>query len=315
MVVTHEELRAALPPSSKEGNLTRVRSPRGRRDRALGNYLYLVPALLLVGVVVYYSLGYTAWLSLFDWDGVSPQRTFLGLGNYVQAINDPVFWRSLGNMGLFVSTVFIQMILGLGVAVILHSNVFAKTVYKVIVFIPVVLAPAIMAPIYRQVLAPTGALNSFFQSVGLGSLAHPWLADPKTALWALVGINVWQWTGLSFLLYYAALGQIDRSMIEAARIDGSGTGSLLRHILIPQVRGTTLTLLILGVIGVLKTFDLPYLVTQGGPDNSTQFLSTYIYLEGLTNLHAGYGAALSILLLVLSLLFTAYQIARYRRTE
>jgi raffinose/stachyose/melibiose transport system permease protein len=293
------------------------RAARGQRRRGpivVSNYLYLLPAVALVGGIIYYSIGYTVWLSFFDWDGISPDKVAVGFGNYIQAFTDPIFWKSLGNMGLFVSTVIIQLVLGLGIAMLMHSNILGKAVYKVIVFIPVVLAPAIMAPIYRQILAPDGYFNDTLRSVGLGSLAHPWLADPHTALWALVAINVWQWTGLSFLLYYAALGQVDASLIEAARLDGVGTWKLLRHILIPQVNSTTLTLLILGVIGVLKTFDLPYLVTSGGPANSTQFLSTYIFLEGLTNLHAGYGAALSILLLLLSLIFTAYQIARYRRT-
>jgi ABC-type sugar transport system permease subunit len=114
-------------------------------------------------------------------------------------------------------------------------------------------------------------------------------------------ITIWQWTGLTFVLYYAAMSQIDQSLIEAARIDGAGNIRVLASIIWPGVRGTTVALAILGAIGALKTFDVPWLVTIAGPNNATQFLGTYIYQMTIQRAHVGYGAGLSIIMLLVAL--------------
>jgi raffinose/stachyose/melibiose transport system permease protein len=201
----------------------------------------------------------------------------------------------------FVVTFVAQTVLGLVFAVLLHSRVKLAVVYKVIIFIPVVLAPAITAPVFRGIFAPDGQFNWLLEHVGLGFLAQPWLGQESTALPVLMAITVWQWTGLTFVLYFAAMGQIDQSVIEAARIDGAGNFRTLVHVIWPGVRGTTLAMAILSAIGALKTFDIPYLVTVGGPNYATEFLGTYIYRKTIPQSHVGYGAALSIILLVLAL--------------
>jgi raffinose/stachyose/melibiose transport system permease protein len=174
-------------------------------------------------------------------------------------------------------------------------------VYKVIVFVPVVLAPAIMAPVFRHMFAPDGELNSLLRDVGLGSLAQPWIGQTSTALPVIMAITIWEWTGVTFVLYYAAMTQIDQSVLEAARVDGAGNIRTLVNIIWPGVRGTTIALAILSAIGAMKTFDVPYLVTIGGPNYATEFLGTYIYRMTIPLDHVGYGAALSIILLVAAL--------------
>jgi len=134
-----------------------------------------------------------------------------------------------------------------------------------------------------------------------GSLAHPWLAQSSTALPVIMAITVWQWTGVTFILYFAAMTQIDKEILEAARIDGANGFRVLTRIVWPNVRGTTIALAMLSVIGALKTFDVPYLVTLGGPNYATEFLGTFIYRISIPTAEVGYGAALSILLLILAL--------------
>ncbi|HEX6514337.1 MAG TPA: sugar ABC transporter permease [Nocardioidaceae bacterium] len=285
---------------------------RKRRLPRLGNYLYLLPAVVLVGGVIYYSVGYTFWLSLLDWDGISPNIAFVGLDNYLQAVRDPVVWETLKHSLIFSIVILVQMGMGLVAAVLLHSRIRGRTVYKVIIFLPTILATAVMAPVFRQIFAADGQLNAALGAIGLDSLQQSWLGNPDLALYTLMAINVWQWTGLSFILYYAGLTQVDPEIYEAARLDGAGNVRILTHIIVPLMRGTHATLLILGVMGVLKTFDLVFLVTSGGPANSTEFLSTYIYETTITRFHAGYGAALSVILLALSLAFTVWQMRRYR---
>lgn len=299
---------AAAPPMP-------ARPRRRPRSRSLSGYLYLLPAAVLVIGIVYFAIAYTVRVSALDWDGISPDQQSVGRGNYVQILHDPIFWSALGHMAIFAVAIIVQMVLGLVFALILHSRVRVKALYKVLLFVPVVLAPAVMAPVFRQILDADGLVNQLFRGAGLDALAHPWLADPDTALYALIAINIWQWTGFSFILYFAGLTQVDPSLLEAARMDGAGNWRVIRSMIIPLTRGTSATLIVLGIIGVTKTFDIPYLVTGGGPARSTEFLATYLYQQGITNFHAGYGAALTVVLMALALLLAGWQIRRFRTEE
>ena len=157
-----------------------------------------------------------------------------------------------------------------------------------------------MAPVFRQIFDQFGQFNWLLTQIGLGSLVRPWLADPATAMPVLMFITVWQWTGLTFILYYAAMSQLNPEMLEAARVDGASNTRLLRSIVWPMCKGTTAALAVLGLIGALKTFDIPYLVTHGGPNHGTEFLGTYIYYMMAQQKHFGYAATLAIALLVLA---------------
>jgi len=151
-------------------------------------------------------------------------------------------------------------------------------------------------------------VNDILSALPFLDVHHAWLADPQTALGAIILINVWQYTGYSFLIYDAAMGQIDGSVLEAARIDGASTGQTLRHVVVPLLSGSHLVLVVLGTISALKTFDVVYLTTAGGPGNTTQVLTGYIYKQVIGQFHAGYGAALSIALCVLAMAFAVLQV-------
>jgi ABC-type sugar transport system permease subunit len=280
-------------------------APR-RRPRRLTPFglPWILPALAVSVGILYYCIGYTGFISTWDWDGVSPDPTVVGGANYVKAFQDQTFWAAIWHTAIFFVVTFVaQTVLGLLFAVLLHSRVKLAVVYKVIVFVPVVLAPAIMAPVFRQMYQPDGQFNWVLEHIGLGFLAQPWIGQSSTALLVVMAVTVWQWTGLTFVLYYAGISQIDQSMLEAARIDGAGNLRILISIIWPSLRGTTVALAMLGLIGALKTFDVPFLVTGavGGPNGSTEFLGTYIYRMTIRNYHVGYGAAMSILLLAIAL--------------
>ena len=276
---------------------------------------WILPALVLTVGLIYYGIGYTGYISTLNWDGISPGPASVGAKNYTRIVHDPVFWEAVRHTVIFfVVTFVIQTILGLVFAVILHARLRLAAVYKVIVFVPVVLAPAIMAPVFRHMFAPDGELNAVLRHVGLGSLAQPWIGQTGTALPVIMFITIWEWTGVTFVLYYAAMTQIDPSVLEAARMDGAGNLRTLVSIIWPELRGTTVALAMLGAIGALKTFDVPYLVTIGGPNHATEFLGTYIYRMTIPLSHVGYGAALSIILLVVALVMAlALQLAGRER--
>jgi ABC-type sugar transport system permease subunit len=252
--------------------------------------------------LLYYCIGYTGFISTLDWDGAAPLWENVGLANFVRMGHDPVFWGALAHTGIFFVTTFVvQVALGLIFACLLHSELYLKTLYKVLIFIPVVLATATTAPVFRQIYAPDGTLNTLLRAVGLGSLAQTWFANATIALIIVITIQIWQSTGVVFVLYYAAIGQIENEVIEAARIDGAGDFRIIVSIVWPGVRGTTLAIGILTAIGSLKTFDIPFLVTGGGPSYATEFLGTQIYRVSVSYSQVGYGAVLSIVLLVLAI--------------
>jgi raffinose/stachyose/melibiose transport system permease protein len=291
-------------------------APRRRRLSQAHGLPWILPALILSVGLLYYCIGYTGVISGWDWDGISPDPTVVGANNYLRIFKDPIFWQAIWHTVVFFVVTFVaQTVLGLLFAVLLHSKVKLAVVYKVIIFVPVVLAPAIMAPVFRQLFAPDGQLNWVLGHIGLGFLEQPWIGQTSTALPVVISITVWEWTGITFILYFAAMGQIDQSILEAARIDGAGNIRTLVSIIWPSVRGTTVALAMLGAIGALKTFDVPYLVTVAGPNSATEFLGTYIYRMTIPLDHVGYGAALSVILLVLALVFAIILQARGRERD
>ena len=274
----------------------------GHGPRRPSGLPWILPAFVFVVGLVYYCIGYTGYISTLNWDGVSPSPAHVGFANYIMAFHDPVFWDAIRHTIIFfVVTFCVQTAIGLAFAALLHSRVKLPNLYKVIIFVPVVLAPATMAPIFRQIFSATGQFNTILGDIGLGSLEHPWLAQSSTALPVIMAITIWEWTGVTFILYFAAMTQIDSEILEAARIDGASGLRILTRIVWPSVRGTTIALAMLSVIGALKTFDVPYLVTLGGPNYATEFLGTFIYRISIPQAEVGYGAALSILLLILAL--------------
>jgi raffinose/stachyose/melibiose transport system permease protein len=274
----------------------------GHGPRRPSGLPWILPAFVFVVGLVYYCIGYTGYISTLNWDGVSPSPAHVGFANYIMAFHDPVFWDAIRHTIIFfVVTFCVQTAVGLAFAALLHSKVKLPNLYKVIIFVPVVLAPATMAPIFRQIFSATGQFNTILGDIGLGALEHPWLAQSSTALPVIMAITIWEWTGVTFILYFAAMTQIDSEILEAARIDGASGLRILTRIVWPSVRGTTIALAMLSVIGALKTFDVPYLVTLGGPNYATEFLGTFIYRISIPQAEVGYGAALSILLLILAL--------------
>lgn len=290
---------------------TLARAPR-RRGQIAGSgagYLYLLPALILVVGVIHYGIAANVVFSTWDWNGISPTHTSVGIDNYAEMLADPVFWQALGNTMTFaVAVVFVQMLFGFLLAILVRTRAVGTSVLRTLLFVPVVLSAAIVAVSFREMLTPDGAFNQLLRWLGLTGFDHAWLADPSTALLTIAVINIWQYTGYSFVMYDAALGQIDHSTIEAARMDGASTTQLTWRILFPLTRGTHLILIVLGFISCLKTFEIVFLTTGGGPGTTTEFLSTYIYRLAIPQFNAGYSATLSVALVAIALIFAVMQI-------
>lgn len=272
-------------------------------------YLYILPVVVISGVLIYFCIGFNAYASLTDWNGLT-KMNFIGLQNYVDLFQDRTFWTALRNTLLFmVVTVFVQAALGLLIAVIAKERLIGSSVYKAIFFLPIAMAPAIIATVFKYMLETNyGSLNETLRALGIlgeGDVIQ-WLGS-DLGIWSIIIINIFQWMGFSMMIYFAALMAIPEDMYEAAKLDGAGWWRRLWSITIPSLRGTTSVLVILGIVGSLKTFDIVWLTTGGGPGISSQFLTTFLYQER-ANREAGYASAIGMVILVLAFVLALIQI-------
>lgn len=272
-------------------------------------YLYVLPVVVLSGLLIYYSIGYTAWASLTDWNGLR-RMNFIGLDNYVNLFHDRTFWTALRNNLLFlVVTVGVQAVLGLLVAVISKERLPGSNIFKAVFFLPISMAPAIIATVFKYMLeANYGSLNTTLRALGIigPDTVIQWLGA-DLGVWSIIVINIFQWMGFSMMIYFAGLMAIPEDLYEAASLDGAGWWRQLFSVTIPSLRGTTNLLVVLGIVGSLKTFDIVWLTTGGGPGVSTQFLSTFLYTERSTR-QAGYASAIGMVILVIAFVLAMAQV-------
>ncbi|PWD51266.1 sugar ABC transporter permease [Serinibacter arcticus] len=264
-------------------------------------YLYVAPVVLIAGGLLYYSIGFALYASTTDWNGLT-RMEFVGLDNYVQMFQDRTFYIALRNTAVFmVITVVLQAVLGLLVAVIAKERIPGSNVFKAVFFLPIAMAPAIIATVFKFIFeANYGSLNETLRSLGIlgeGDIVQ-WLgADLGIVSIAIIGI--FSWMGFSMMVYYAGLMSIPEELYEAAEIDGAGWWRRLVAISIPSLSGTTNVLILLGIVGSLKTFDTVWLTTMGGPGVSTHVLSTFLYQERQGR-EAGYSSAIGVIILALA---------------
>lgn len=273
-------------------------------------YLYILPLLVLSFALVYYCIIDTVVVSFTDWDGMSDSFTFIGLKNYTKMLADKTFWTSVvNNIIFFVGTVFVQAFVGFVLAVLLKKKLFGSNVFKAIYFLPIAMATSIITAIFRIIMDPTnGSLNQFLRAIHLGGLAQNWLGDPKIALFSVIIVNIFQWMGFSMITYYAALMSLPDDVYEAAKIDGAGFWRTTFSVTLPMVKGTTNVLIILGIVGSLKTFDLVKLLTGGGPGRSTTVMNTYLYEKAFNDFNAGGAASIGVAILVIAMIMSFLQI-------
>jgi raffinose/stachyose/melibiose transport system permease protein len=277
---------------------------------------FVLPIVALLAAFVAYPIARNLYVSFFDWDGLTQETQWVGLENYQWAFSDRASLLSLRNVALFgVLTVPVQMAIGLVLAVALRGGGPLRLAARTAIFVPVVLMPVAVGFLFADILEPNnGLLNRTLRSLGLDGLAQPWLGQSSTALIAVAAVNVWMWTGLSMAFYQAGLRSIPEEVGEAAAVDGARPRQIAWRILVPMLRGSHLALLILGVIGTLKTFDLVYVLTRGGPDHATEMPTTYLFATAFGAYEQGRAAAIGVVVLVLALVLTAVQMRWQRRT-
>ncbi|MBU2667921.1 sugar ABC transporter permease [Actinoplanes bogorensis] len=277
-----------------------ITRPKPRRDWLPGT-LFLLPTFVLFALFVVYPIIYNVQASTLDWDGVNIGE-FVGLGNYTELLKDPIFVTTLKNSGWWILlTIVPQALIGFFLALLLNEKIRGRSIYRAIFFVPAVLSPVVVGIVWQRMLDPfNGVFAKIGRATGLEFLTKGYLADPKTAIFAAIVVNVWMWTGFSMLFYLAGLQLIDDSVLQAAKIDGASTWKTVTAIIWPLLKSTHLSLLLLGIIGSLKTFELVYVLTEGGPNHASEMLPTYTFKQAFQLQSVGYASTISVVLLVIA---------------
>jgi raffinose/stachyose/melibiose transport system permease protein len=288
----------AVEPGAETAARDRARA----RKRAPGEprnvaRLYILPGLLFYGLFTLAPLAHTVELSFFDWDGLTVGH-YVGLANYREAFSDPLVRDSFRHSAeLIVFYALLPVALGLLLTAILTRHpVRGFTFFRTALFLPQMIAGVVVAQAWVWIYADNGPLNEFLRDVGLGSLARPWLGDFSWALPAVGGIGTWVTYGLCMVLFIAGAQSIPQSLYDAARVDGAGAVREFFAVTLPALRNQVVVAFVLTTINALRSFDVIYNATSGGPGTTTYVPSFYMYRNAFVFNRVGYAAAIAVIL-------------------
>lgn len=292
-------------------------SQRKKQQRTLAIFL-LLPAALIISVVTIYPLIHSFWLSLHKWDLMKPLEghPFIGLENYLFVFKDPTFWDSAKISIIFViAAVTLEIVLGMAIALLLNKEFFGKSFVRMLALLPWAIPPVVNGIMWKWILNPSyGALNGLLYSLGIIDKYVIWLGSKELALVMVVLADVWKETPFIMLLFLSALQTIPNDLYEAAKVDGANPITMLFKITIPMIRPTLFVAVALRTIWALKSFDLIYTLTSGGPSGGTSVIGYYTYIKTFVSLNLGRGAAVAyIMTFVVAGLVLVYQRLLYRR--
>lgn len=265
----------------------------------------LLPTVIVLILLTLYPTVFSFSLSLNEWNMANRLATwnFVGLQNFASILRDARFWNAAEVTATFIfGTVGVQLLLGLGIAVLLQGQVVARGLVRTALLLPMMTTPVVVGLIWRFMYNPTqGILNYLLGQVGLPT--PNWLGSLQTGLIAVMLADIWEWTPFMVLILLAALQTLPREPFEAAAIDGASAWQAFLNITLPLLRPTIVVAVLIRAIDSFKTFDLVYVLTNGGPGTSTETLSFYTYKWGFKFFQMGYAAALSFLMLIMVVIF------------
>lgn len=286
------------------------------RSEQINGWLFIAPALILLGLFMVYPIVWSLWMSFQTGRGMN--FSFGGVANIVRLTQDPVFLRALGNTFTFlIIQVPIMLVLALLFATALNdSKLWGRGFFRTAIFLPCITSLVAYSILFKSMFANDGVINDFLLASGLIADPIPWLGDPFWAKVVVISAITWRWTGYNMIFYLAAMQNIDRSIYEAARIDGVPAWARFWYITVPMLKPVILFTSVISTIGTLQLFDEVNVITLGGPSDSTLTLSLYIYnltFKFMPNF--GYASTVSYVIVVLVgiLSFLQFMVARDRR--
>lgn len=299
-----------MPASSLNPEVSRSKNPRNFRfSPSLSGYLFIAPALMILGVFLGLPILYAIFLSFHKVEILGEMSyRFVHLRNFTRLVDDGRVWIALKNTAEYVAIVVpIQTFIALMLALVLNAQIRGKNLFRVVFFLPTITSSAVLTLIFMWIYNADGLLNHFLEGFGLPT--YNWLGDPNIALKSIMIMNIWASAPFFMVIYLAALQDIPESLYEAAKIDGANGCDRFMNITLPLLKPVTFFIIVMGIIGTFQLFDQSYIFSggSGGPNNSTLTVVLLIYQYAFKSLEMGYAAALALLLATAIVLATLVQ--------
>lgn len=277
-----------------------------QQNKTISSYLLVSPYLIHILVFVLFPVGFSLFLSFHEWNIISPME-YVGLSNYEKFLQDQYFLKSLRNTLVFLAIhIPLQISIALGLAVILNQKVWFRAFFRGAFFMPVVVSGVVVTILWQQLYGyEMGSINLFLMSLGFEKIG--WLTDPQWAMPSIAIMATWKNVGLYIILFLVGLQSVPKSLYEASELEGATPWQQFWHITLPVINPTVIMVMILSTIGGFSLFIEPYVMTGGGPLNSTLSAVLYIYKQGFFYYHMGYAATLGLILALIILLVVFFQ--------
>ncbi len=280
-----------------------------RHQMALAPAVFLLPALIMFLIYVINPIVQSIWISLHEWDGLS-DKVFVGLANYYELFDSEDFWTAVWNNILWLVFYMLSPVMGLAIALYLNQKVWGMRLIKSLFFFPFVVSLVVVGLVFSWFYDPNFGLLAKILGTGI-----PILSDEDYVTYGIIFAGLWPQTAYCMILYLTGLNNVNPEQIEAARIEGAKGWTLLRHVILPQLKPATFVAIVVTVIGALRSFDLIAVMTAGGPFGSSSVLAYMMYEESITNFRVGYGAAIAVVLFLIMAVYIAYFLTRMIRDE
>ncbi len=285
-----------------------------RRHRSwLTPALLLAPGLILFLVIIVASSIETFWISFFEWDGIGP-KTWIGLGNYIELLDDPQFYTSLKNNVIWLLMFLAAPPAGLAIALLVNQKIAGMRLAKSLFFMPLVLAAVTVGVIFNWFYDPTFGLLAIIYNA-LGATAPALLSDEHLVTFAVIIAALWPQIAFCLVLFLAGLNNLDEELIGAGRVDGARGWNMLRHVVLPQLTQVAFIAVAITLVGALRSFDLISVMTAGGPFGSSTVLAYQMYEQSIFSYRFGYGAAIATVLFLIMAVFIAWYLRGLIKAE
>lgn len=265
-----------------------------------------MPAMIVLGIMSVVVMGYSIYMAVQNINLVRSASSFVGLNNFVDLFHDSRAWGSLWRTVVFsVSATGIELLLGLGLALYLNRPFAGRRIVRTLMLIPMIMTPVVSGLIWRVFYDPnSGLINYYLGQLGLGS-KHNWLGSTDLAMVSVIVADVWQWTPFVFLILAAGLDSMPGEPLEAAEVDGASRLQRLIHVVLPLLAPSLIIAFLLRIIDSVKTFDIIYVMTRGGPSLATETTNMYAYIQGFNNFNISYATVINLTItVIITFLFT-----------
>ena len=272
-----------------------------KKKSSVSAYLFMLPALIIYLSVIIFPIGYSLYISTHAGNGIAKMK-FVGIDNYIKMFKDPIMWISLKNTLIWILlTVFVTMTVALILALLLSKAFRGRTFFRAFFYFPCVISGISVAIIWRWIYNPQiGFINQFTKALGI-NFSQTWLSNEKVALYGLFAASLWQAVGQPMILFIAGIQAVPEDILEAADIDGAGKVRKFFSITAPLIKETFIMVISTLVIAAMKVYDIVKGLTDGGPNNSTQVLASYMYNQVYQYNNIGYGTAIAIFMVIIML--------------